>query len=49
MKQTIECELDIPYGSREAEKFDIFGAQILPSGCYKKTMSHCQDLLGLLA
>ena len=32
VKQTIECELDIPYGSREAEKFDIFGAQILPSG-----------------
>jgi len=32
VKQTIECELDIPYGPREAEKFDIFGAQILPSG-----------------
>jgi hypothetical protein len=24
--------LDIPYGVREGEKFDIFGAELLPNG-----------------
>lgn len=32
VKEEIQCDLDIPYGEREGEKFDIFGAQLLPNG-----------------
>ncbi|XP_046444376.1 kynurenine formamidase-like [Daphnia pulex] len=31
VKEEIQCDLDIPYGEREGEKFDIFGAQLLPN------------------
>ena len=31
-KEDIQCDLDIPYGVREGEKFDIVGAEILPKG-----------------
>lgn len=30
VKETIPCDLDVPYGIREGEKFDIFGANTLP-------------------
>lgn len=30
VKETIPCDLDVPYGIREGEKFDIFGANSLP-------------------
>lgn len=33
VKETIPCDLDVPYGIREGEKFDIFGANSLPQGC----------------
>lgn len=32
VKEEIQCDLDIPYGIREGEKFDIFGAELLPKG-----------------
>jgi hypothetical protein len=41
VKEEIQCDLDIPYGEREGEKFDIFGAQLLPNG-------NSVDLLNLL-
>lgn len=30
VKHEVSCQLDIPYGVREGEKFDIFGAEELP-------------------
>merc|ERR1712071_366202 len=30
VRETVPCDLDVPYGTREGEKFDIFGANTLP-------------------
>lgn len=37
VKQEIQCDLDIPYGVGEGEKFDIFGAETLPKGIEVRT------------
>lgn len=40
-KETIKCDLSIPYGTREGEKFDIFGADTLPKGNLKYHYQYC--------